>query len=743
MKTKLFSALVIIIYCLNATAQITWQQTNGPYGGLFSVLVANKNTGNLFGSASFDHRKVGGSGGNLYRSRNNGASWFKADNGLKLQRVTKLAIDPVNAAKMYACVVDTLSNTKPMGIYYSNDTANTWTLQNNTTFSPGTNSNTISSLIADPSNNAIYAGRNKNGVYRSFDNGINWAQINTGLTDTIIRAMCLGSQGFLYAATAGTSASVFCFNGTSWTNMSGLPGNIVSSLTYYAASATMYAGTTTGSAGNVYKSVNGGNWTLVSGYTTTGGDGVLKVEVNSAGDLYVLSLTQGVFRYSGGTWTAMSTGLSALSTMSFFQMAIDNADNVLIADRAGILKMPVAGSWSRFNSGLIASTGRCFVNNAAGEIVLGTENGIYVSPDGGNSWNYKSLADKTIFTVGMNPVTGTLIAGRHLGTIGGTIFRSTDDGQTWANTQTGFTGIAAVTFDYTSAGKLFLGTGWGGSGQSVYTSVNDGVSWTNSGTTSNLPAATVAVSLTIDKTSNDVYLGLEQFGVYKSTNSGLNYTSASPFVGGDVGQVGLTPQKDLYASHLLPNALCGLYRYKKYNNTWSPLPLYSNGFVNCFVIAGNDSVYIGTNTGIYLSSDTAVTWTQLNSGLDNLHVHSLFIGADNYMYAGIAGGGVYKSNVPVKGTLATTQNALTSKEHAVSVFPNPSTGLFSVQFESSETAKYKLEIFNALGENVYKETTEVIKGNNRITVDQNLKAGIYFIKINGNSGYRTQKLVVN
>ena len=78
----------------------------------------------------------------------------------------------------------------------------------------------------------------------------------------------------------------------------------------------------------------------------------------------------------------------------------------------------------------------------------------------------------------------------------------------------------------------------------------------------------------------------------------------------------------------------------------------------------------------------------------------------------------------------------------VEIFPNPSSGLFSIRIPRSEAATITLRIIDSQGRLVYKETN--LPANN--TTEINLTAiskGIYFVSVEENSIYSVSKLILN
>ena len=64
--------------------------------------------------------------------------------------------------------------------------------------------------------------------------------------------------------------------------------------------------------------------------------------------------------------------------------------------------------------------------------------------------------------------------------------------------------------------------------------------------------------------------------------------------------------------------------------------------VNCLATSGNN-IFAGTASGVYLSSDTGHTWTQVNNGLTDTAVFALTVNGSN-IYAGVNGGAYLSTN---------------------------------------------------------------------------------------------------
>lgn len=79
-------------------------------------------------------------------------------------------------------------------------------------------------------------------------------------------------------------------------------------------------------------------------------------------------------------------------------------------------------------------------------------------------------------------------------------------------------------------------------------------------------------------------------------------------------------------------------------------------------------------------------------------------------------------------------------ENNMSIFPNPSNGIFSIQHSSNNNNPQTIEIYNLFGEKIYSTTN-----NNKSTYDIDLTSfpkGVYFVKLSDGKNINSQKIIV-
>ncbi|MBK8608788.1 MAG: T9SS type A sorting domain-containing protein [Chitinophagaceae bacterium] len=654
MKNKALICCSTLFFLLssifNTHAQNFWQPTNGPQGGIYRDISSNLTTGNIYLVTHWSRLKGNGLGSNIFISNNSAAGWTEIDNGLNMQPVYGLAHSSVNG-NLVISVMDAdvpLTPSIPTKIYFSANNGSNWVLMNNAYFAGNL---PPVAMIFSAAADTIFAGQRTNGISYSKDSGVTWQTMNTGITNTNITDLEYGYNGALYAATdsvSGNGGKVFVKNGATWTNAgSGLPNTRINDLYYDAASLTLYAALANFqfSTGAVYKSVSGGAWTKINGDP---GIEVAKIITASNGDPVIRVLNQGVWRYNSGTWSAINTNLSSMRTSGISR---DKNGNVFVTTGAGIYQLNEPGNtWNYFTNGIKNSQGRSLAFSEAGDLIVGTDNGMYKSPDGGTTWMQTGLTDAGMMSTMLYKPDGRLFAGNSDNTASH-VYTSSDNGSSWSLNETGFSSTRSTDFSYNKAGKIFAGTGWS---RPVHSSTN-GINWNGPfWSTLGFSASTVCIAVAVDSSDN-IFAGTEAQGVLRSTNNGTSYSWVG-FSGGDVTDIQVAPNNDVYVAHDVYSAGSAngaLYRSVDGGNNWSANLMPAHGLTNCIYIANNDSIYVGTTLGVWFSATSGNSWTLLNSGLNsgNVVVHTLELSPDGYLYAGTAGAGIYRSVNKLKGNV--------------------------------------------------------------------------------------------
>lgn len=265
--------------------------------------------------------------------------------------------------------------------------------------------------------------------------------------------------------------------------------------------------------------------------------------------LFVSTLTNGMYKGTDNgtsvTWQNINTGIPIGQVRAHVAVSATlTTDFYALTDGAGIFKTTNGGAtWTAINGSGATALGCLDVRTAS--VVVATQprtllvstscrngSGVYRSVDDGATWARLGPAAGSpgslpgdVQSSGLNRSGTTLYL---LATSNYGIFKSTDDGATWSTANNGIAGTNAFNVTFSGAtGTAELLVYIHGSG--MYRSTDTGASWALSET--GLPAGYAALGGINRETGLIQYIGLDKQGIYKTTNGGLSWvpwgTSAS------------------------------------------------------------------------------------------------------------------------------------------------------------------------------------------------------------------------
>ncbi len=265
-----------------------------------------------------------------------------------------------------------------------------------------------------------------------------------------------------------------------------------------------------------------------------------------------------------------------------------------------------------------------------GSIFVGTfGGGLFKSEDQGKHWRpvNRGLHDKFISTLFVLE-NGKVFAG----TIRAGLFMSEDQGENWISVNKGLEKTDVTTLTVLTSGALLAGTGKG-----VYISHNQGQLWEpfNTGL-----EHTQIKSIAIDKDEN-LYAGTQGLGIFKREPRGERWFSivnGFAFKGLEERSVRtLLFNRDevLFAGTMA----AGVFRSADRGSTWQ----HANVGLENLSIRGlaydNDGVlYVGTGIGVYYSKNQGETWQALNNGMSDVQIHSFSASPSGAVYIGVSDG---------------------------------------------------------------------------------------------------------
>jgi hypothetical protein len=342
---------------------------------------------------------------------------------------------------------------------YNTDGPNTWS---QTLINPGV----VWSIAINPATpQTQYAGVNGAGVWKTTNDGLNWAQSNTGLTNTGVQcvSLCASSPNVVYVGTTNTGTSPGVYKSTdaggNWTNVStGITDPLcIQALTVDPTNSnTAYVGLfdgTTNSTVGIFKTTNGGTSWSPAGTGLGTIKNILTIAINPsnpnvlyAGTSFDPGTSTGpsqIYKSVNGatSWTNTSSGLPTATTEinPIRIISISTADTGVVF--AGLFMNTTSGGaffssnggalWTQRNTGLPVAVGMLIrgaiirpgsINEAYVGLDGSTPKGVYRTTDQGLTWtdfsggvlsnafiirglNFRTSPDSTLFASGANTTT--------------------------------------------------------------------------------------------------------------------------------------------------------------------------------------------------------------------------------------------------------------------------------------------------------------------------------------------------
>lgn len=252
--------------------------------------------------------------------------------------------------------------------------------------------------------------------------------------------------------------------------------------------------------------------------------------------------------------------------------------------------------------------------------------GIFISANNGNSWDTLNTGLTNGFVYSLKLSNNKMFAGTHDG-----IFSSTNSGVNW---NANFTGdpISSI---YASDSVLLAGTFTNG----VLFSIDSGLTWITNGNNGlpynsfqnrYFPISSVAVikeNWLAASNLGGMYISTNKGYTWTPINSGLTYTSVKALA--------------IIDSTIFAGTVGGVYISSNNGNSWLPA---NNGLSNLNILSltiNNNKIFAGTDSGgVFVSSDYGLNWTPINNGLNNtLDIKSIAV-SDSNIFVGTSHKGI-------------------------------------------------------------------------------------------------------
>jgi photosystem II stability/assembly factor-like uncharacterized protein len=648
----------------------------------------------------------------------------------------------------------------------------------------------------------VFAGAFGGKVFRSMDNGENWAQVHTFFPYTRVSSLAIAPNGDVFVGAQDLALFRSKDNGNSWEEVLRSSGSFTELLSVAVNSqghvfAGIYNGirrstnngdswASTGPAGPAFSfAFNASDHIFVGGRgaihrSTDNGEtwkrvysallDVVSAAIDSNGNIFAGTTGGGVLRSTdnGETWTPVNSGLTSAWVQA---LAVNNARGYVLAgtNSGGIFRSNDNGeNWIAVNIGLVNLNVQSLVLNAQGHIFAGTAAGVYYSSDYGASWNEVNfgMTSAHVRSLAAN-MNGTMFAAHGAG-----IALSVDKGESWGAANFGLTHRDVRALACNRIGRVFAATHGGG----VFVSLDNGGSWTAA---NNGLIDTEVWSLATDE-SGQVFAGTARSGVFRSTDNASTWRQI--LIEPGIIALAINPSGHIFAGNssslfrsidnganwmrvlYLANIYCvainkighvfvggsSLTHSMDNGATWM-----NSGSTSIFALTidSKGRIYAGSGYGVYSSSNDGVTWEPINSGLTYTYVTSLGVNENDYLFAGTQASGVFRSIEPTPPTSVTEPGgnipiSLLLEQNYPNPF-NPETKIVFLVPANMPQQRVALKVFDTNGRLVSalfdrKDATgryEVI-WNGKDSSNRDMASGVYVCRIEAGELSRSKKMIL-
>jgi len=645
-------------------------------------------------------------GGKVYESEDQGISWFRKtgfpggrDNGSLAGDDSLIVSTFFISSKPYMCI--------------SVDNGSTWS--DITSYLPSSYSNSVSMSVCGK---IIFIGLS-DGMLRSTDLGKTWSLISGGLQGYVFCVTRIGAD--LYAGTGFGVCKAADPIGTNWISAnSGIPEMNRNITAMVARNDTLYAGT--GYPGRLYFSTDGAASWKTAGFN---GHPVEKIIVNGA---YIYAATwQGIYRgKTGGDWAYL--GLSAMAPTD---MGI-SGNNIFAGGSYGsnyaytlFASYDAGASWGpiRAITNTNVNVTYCTGNN---NILAGTIDGIYFSPDNGNSWEHASILNSGLeincsaygFSGKVSEIS-ELFAATSAG-----VLKSVDGGRSWrVSGSPSPQSLAVLYYD----NKVFAASDGG-----IYLSTDRGETW--SITNSNIGG----ISCFIQKGKTAYAGGLD--AVFELTSDGVSWANTGEGISGNTTSLAIA------GGELFAGTSAGVMKFDETTSphVWKQVNHGVNGFTNELISGLGNMLFAATYGKVFISRDGGNSWIDISDDMPYENITNIMAGNSTVFVSTITSDCIPRSDGIYKRSLdGLTGLGNSDKQSRFIICPDPVIDKARLVLPQGTSGPVNVDIFSLEGNCISSFTVYFTVNSNSAEIDFSAyPGGMYFIRVNARDFSSAQKIIV-
>ncbi len=755
-------------------------------GGRITGIVFHPSNGNIIYAGAAD--------GGVLKSTDGGVNWTMLTDDFITLSVGDVTIDPSNPNTVYVGLGEANlagDNYDGDGIYRTTDGGTTWTnigLAQTKRIGRVAVHPTDPDIIFVAGAGAQFSTDSARGVYRTTDGGMTWqkvlyisdstsaidVRINPLHPDTVYAAMWERLRSPIRRKAGGVTSGIYRSTdmGTTWSELtSGLPsGPNVGRIGIAICQGTtniLYAiyADSIGYFESVFKTTDGGNtWTPTGGqpssylyYSFGWYFGQIRVHPTNPDVVFVLGVPLYRTTNGGNSWSDVS-GIQHVDHHAL-EFDLTNMNHIVDGNDGGVYTSTNGGSvWTKSYNLPITQFYAATIDPLNPERTYGgTQDNGTMRTMTGNIDDWEMIYGGDGFYCIVDYTNANIIyAESQYGNLG----KSTNGGNNFYSATSGISSndrtnwSTPVIMDpndhlvlYYGANRLYKTTDGAGFWNAISGDLTNGP---GSGNLTYGTITTIAVSRT---DGNVVYVGTDDANVWVTTNGGTNWTSINTGLPDRwVTRVAVDPDDAAiayvtFSGYRRDSYLPHVFRTTNYGTTWndisSNLPEVP---INVIVIDPENIsfLYIGTDYGVYYTTDAGGAWQPLGIGLpfsavDDLVLHN---GA-RVLRAATHGRSFFEFDLDQIGI--EEQGGLTGidEKGIVLQVTSPARNEIGISYSLSRTSFVRLDIYDIAGrhiENLLNST--VAAGKYTMSTVLNLPAGTYFVRMETQGESTTKKISI-
>jgi photosystem II stability/assembly factor-like uncharacterized protein len=391
----------------------------------------------------------------------------------------------------------------------------------------------------------------------------------------------------------------------------------------------------------------------------------------------------------------------------------------------------------------------CILTTSSNAVFIGGQMGLFIrSTDGGSTWTNvggHGFWPDTILSLAEG--LGYVFAGAN-GVE--SVYRSTDNGDTWSAANNGLPPVASINGICTAGNTLYAATDRG-----IYSSADSGGHWKadTAGLSMGefypgLNRGTVGIALA----GSNLYTMKQYWGsVYTSPTDSISWMK----IAADTLQSGYAiAAVDTYVFFATQK---GIYLYDESGGAWharnNGLPVNDSTWLISCLLTSSDSLlfaYLGASSShsyvqeLYVTSDLGQTWTHVNDTVFSSASVTTMAASRDFLFIGTAMGGW---RIPVADVVTSVRDVSSPAPTGYALsqnYPNPFNPATTIQFSTAKSSVVNLKILDLLGREVARLVNEQRPAGTYSVMWNagNLPSGVYFYQLRAGSFVETKKLLL-